>query len=101
MWVHKDKIVKFQATTQIIIVALFYKINPAQNATIIPENTKNWSNSVPCTIEIKFKLVRNSHLLLYTILAISQSAKPFVQCYYKLLLCKVLNIANSCSQGLL
>ena len=52
MWFYKGKNVNILATTQSFIVALFYKINPAQNTTIIAENTKNPLNSEPHTIEI-------------------------------------------------
>ena len=41
MWFCKGKIVKIQAVTQIFVLALFYKINPAQITTIIAENSEN------------------------------------------------------------
>ena len=41
---------------QNFIVALFYKIDPTQNTTIIAENTKNSSNLVPHTIKIKIQI---------------------------------------------
>ena len=51
-------------TTQKIIVALIYQINPVQITTITAENTKNLLNSVPHTIEnIQFKIVKNAYLL--------------------------------------
>ena len=52
MWFYKGKIVKIQATTQNFIVALFYKIYPVQNTTIIAENTENSLNYIPHSIEI-------------------------------------------------
>ena len=52
MWFCKGKIINIQATTQNFVVALFYKINPVQNTTIIAENTENLLNLVPHTIEI-------------------------------------------------
>ena len=48
-------------------------------------------NLVPHTIEksiLRFKLVRNSHLLLHKIFGISQSAKPIVLAIYQITLCK-------------
>ena len=51
MWFCKGKIVKIQTTTQNFIVALFYKLNPTQNTTIIAENTENSLNLVPHTIK--------------------------------------------------
>ena len=56
MWFYKGIKVNILATTQKIIVALIYKINPVQITTITAENTKNSLNSVPNTIEnIQFK----------------------------------------------
>ena len=56
MWFYKGIKVNISATTQKIIVALIYKINPVQIITITAENTENLLNSVPHTIEnIKFK----------------------------------------------
>ena len=52
MWFYKGKNIKIQATKQNLIVALFYKIIPVQNTTIIAENTENSLNPVPHTIEI-------------------------------------------------
>ena len=47
MWFCKGKLVKFQASTQIFIVALFYKHKSCIKFTIIVEITEYSSNSVP------------------------------------------------------
>ena len=56
MWFYKGKNINIPATTQRFVVALFYKINPVQNTTIIAENTENSLNSVPHTIEITIQI---------------------------------------------
>ena len=64
MWFYNRVKVNILATTQKTAVALIYKINPVQITTLIAENTENSLNSVSNTIEnIRFKIVRNSHLL--------------------------------------
>ena len=78
MWFCKGKIIKIQATTQIFIVALFYKINPAQNTTIIAENTENLSNSVPHTIKIKIQSGEKFSPIVVHNFGIFSSAKPIV-----------------------
>ena len=56
MWVYKGIKVNISTTTQKIIVALIYKINPVQITTINAENTENSLNSVPRPIKnIQFK----------------------------------------------
>ena len=42
MWFYKGKIVKIQATTQTFIVALFYKLNPTQNTTVIAQKYRKF-----------------------------------------------------------
>ena len=52
MWFYKGKNVNIPTTTQNFNVALFHKINPVQNTTIVEENTENSLNLVTHTIEI-------------------------------------------------
>ena len=56
MWFYKGIKVNILAITKKFIVALFYKINPVQNTTIIAENTEHSLNSVPHTIESSFQI---------------------------------------------
>ena len=78
MWFCKGKIIKFQTSTQNFIVALFYKLNPTQNTTIIAENTEYSLNSVPCTIKIKIQIGQKfSPIVTYEFGSFS-SAKPIV-----------------------
>ena len=61
MWIFKVKNVKLQATTKSFIVAIFYRINPAQNTKNITEITKNSLSSVPYTyFKIGEKFSHNS-----------------------------------------
>ena len=46
---------------QKFVVALFYKINPVQIATIIAENTENSLNSLPHTIESRIYCYSQIH----------------------------------------
>ena len=78
MWFCKGKIVKIQATTQNFIVALFYKLNPTQNTTVIAENTENSLNSVPCTIKIKIQIGEKFSPIVTHKFRIFSSAKPIV-----------------------
>ena len=78
MWFCKGKIVKIQATTQNFSVALFYKINPAQNTKIIAENSENLSNSVPHTIKIKIQSGEKFSPIVVHNFGIFSSAKPIV-----------------------
>ena len=78
MWFCKGKIIKIQATTQNFIVALFYKLNPAQNTTIIAENTENSLNSVPRTIKIKIQIGEKFSPIVTYEFGIFSSAKPIV-----------------------
>ena len=78
MWFCEGKIVIFQATTQNFIVALFYKLNPAQNTTIIAENTENLLNSVPCTIKIQIQIGEKFSPIVVHNFGIFSSAKPIV-----------------------
>ena len=78
MWFCKGKIVKNQATTQNFIVALFYKINPVQNTTIIVRNTENLLNSVPHTIEITIQIGEKFLPIVIKKFGIFSSAKVIV-----------------------
>ena len=89
MWFCKGKIIKIQATTQNSVVALSYKLNPAQNTTIIAENAKNSLNSVPHIIKIKIQISEKFSLI------VTYNLGSFLKCeaycfrhYSKLLLSK-------------
>ena len=97
MWFCKGKIIKIQATTQNFIVALFYKINPVQNTTIIAGNTENLVNSVPHTIEITIQIGEKFSPIVIKNLAFSQVLWLLSHHYYKLLLCTVSKGAINCS----
>ena len=97
MWFYKGKNVNIPATTQNFIVALFYKINPVQNTTIIAENTENLLHSVPHTIEITIQIGEKFSPIVIKDLAFSQVPWLLSHHYYKLLLCKVSKGAINCS----
>ena len=78
MWFCKGKIVKIQTTTQNFIVALFYKLNPTQNTTIIAENTENSLNLVPHTIKLKIQIGGKFSPIVTYEFGIFSSAKPIV-----------------------
>ena len=64
MWVFRSNNIKPQAIINLFIVAIFYKINPVQNTTNITEISKNSLKfDISHNKKLKFKLVRNSHLL--------------------------------------
>ena len=89
MWFCKGKIIKIQATTQNFILALFYKLNPAQNTTIIAENTKNLLNTVPHTINIIIKIGEKfSPIVIHNFGIFSKFQAYCFRYYSKLLLCK-------------
>ena len=97
MWFYKGKNVNIPATTQNFIVALFYKINPAQNTTIIAENTENSLNLVPHTIEITIQIGEKFSPIVIKIWHFSQVPRLLSHHCYKLLLCKVSKGAVNCS----
>ena len=78
MWFYKGKNVNIPATTQNFIVALFYKINPVQNTTIVAENTENSLNSVPHTIEIIIQIGEKFSPIVKQNLAFFSSAMAIV-----------------------
>ena len=78
MWFYKGKNINIQATTQNFIVALFYKINPVQNTTIIAEYTENLLNSVPHTIEIIIQISEKFSPIVKQNLAFFSSATAIV-----------------------
>ena len=78
MWFCKGKIIKIQATTQNFVVALFYKLNPAQNTTIIAENTKKLLNLVSCTRKSKSQIGEKFSPIVTYEFGIFSSAKPIV-----------------------
>ena len=82
MWFYKGKIIKIQATMQNFVVALFYKINPVQNTTIIAENTENSLNSVPHTIEIIIQIGEKFSPIVNQNLAFSQVPRLLLHHYY-------------------
>ena len=82
MWFYKGKSVNISATTQKFIVALFYKINPVQIATVVAENTENSLNLVPHTnlkigekfTQIVFIAIQHNLTLLTFFLLLSQNS---------------------------
>ena len=63
---------------QNFIVALFYKLNPTQNTTIIAENTENSLNLVPHTIKIKIPSGEKFSPIVAQNFGIFSSANPIV-----------------------
>ena len=75
MWFYKDTELNIWVPNKKLLYHECHNISHIQITTIIAENTENSSNSVANTIEnIKFKIVRNSHLLSHK-LAFSQVAQ--------------------------
>ena len=91
------KIVNIPATTQNFVVALFNKISPVQNTTIIAENTKNSLHLVPHTIEITIQIGEKFSPIAIKNLAFSQVPWLLSYHYYKLFLCKVSKGTINCS----
>ena len=89
MWFYKNRNVNIPATTQNFIEALFYKINPVQNPTMVAENTENSLNSVPHTIEKIIQIGEKFSPIVKQNLAFSQVPRLLSHHYHKLILRKV------------
>ena len=82
MWFYKVKC-KYSGYQTNFIVALFYKINPVQNTTIVAENTENWLNLVPHVIEIIIEIGEKFSPIIKQNLHFSQVPWLLSHNYYK------------------
>ena len=76
--------IKLQTTGILFVVALFYKITPTQNTTIIREITENSLNSVPYTY---LKIGEKFSLIVYITIQYNLTLLTFFSYCHKFLTC--------------